>query len=146
MKWTTSFALLASAALSAAASIPGSGGTTRLEARGFKGSFEWRKGGDGKEFLLATCERLDHDGSHKWDGRLVKKKGGDDRRVCWVAPAKFPKVRIARNIKDYPDLPDWDTELFSCLPWSSPVPHGDDRERHGGCWKNNDPGEVPNHG
>ena len=170
VKLTMSFALLVGVALSAAAIIPGTligfqhflyssnleidpSGAMDLEARGSKGSFEWRHDShDDKHYLLARCERTNGNGDYRYEGKMVttKEKDSDDQRVCWVKPTRhveFPRtnnVRIPRA-DSHPELPDWDTDLFTCLPHFPQAGNQDDRLGHGGCWKESNPGEVPNH-
>ncbi|KAJ5183140.1 hypothetical protein N7492_000756 [Penicillium capsulatum] len=142
MKLSVSLALLASVMLSGAASIPDPHGA-QLEARD-KAQFEWRKGGDGYDYLIGKCKRVDEKGQGKWNGRLVKE--AEDDRVCWLtfgAGSAAGRKRI-RKIADKPDPPPWDNDHFSCLTLKENKNKYDDNACHGGCWKQSDPkGDVP---
>ncbi|KAJ6130607.1 hypothetical protein N7512_003387 [Penicillium capsulatum] len=137
MKFTTTFVFLASAALLTAATIPSPGGG-ELESREAKnGYLEWRRGGDGKIFLLSRCELLtdSRDNIAEGNGRMIPKKDDEpaDQRMCWVTDNGFDRYQQ----KNDEEAPEFDNDKFSCLV--NTLTGSDDRHYHGGCWKNNDP-------
>ncbi|KAJ5171995.1 hypothetical protein N7492_004588 [Penicillium capsulatum] len=154
IKSSTGFALLATVALSAAASIPVPSEAGREKRSdpvepGWMESPGWRYGGTAKdeEFAWAKCSAIDWPyGIGFANGKMVSgnlhpvsdDEDEENNRWCWLTLDGDHRVLRAPDSGDKPDLgPETDDAYpdskYSCLTYY-PYPAKSDRYYHGGCF------------